>query len=1377
DRDNHRIQKFDSSGTYLGGWGGQLGNRPGQMNRPCAVAAGADGRIYVVDGANHRVEAFREEFGAPEILKAIIVAGGGPYASNTLWPVTQLCTNLAYQSLANQGFSKDTVRYFSWNAKLDLDGNGLADDVAGEPTNSNVHNAISVWAADADHLVLYLVGHGGDGFYVLGETEVLTSRDLGVWLDETQRTVPLVTVVYDANASGSFLPFLVPSGRSQRIVIASTAAAEKAYFVTRGTISFSNYFWANVFNGHSVLDSFNSARKDLSDVAGYQNPQLDDNADGVYDPKSGDGTLADNTYIGFGNAVYDERPTIGSVSPPQTLDADETSASLSADNVADDRTVISRVWAIITAPVAAKAGTEDPVEELPSVDLVQGETDAYEGTYEEFTEAGEYQVDVYAQDWVGNVSEVAQTTVTKSGVLPGTLVGVVTDADTADAIEGALVALTDYGDLSTHTDASGAYVFPALPVDTYRVRASAGDYVSQTKQADVLSGETTTVDFALASIAAVTVTVNQATGQPDPTNTMPIQFAVVFNESVTGFEWRDVAWAGTAAAISGSVQGGGANYTISVAELAGDGTVVPVIPTGVAQNGSGVYNQASTSTDATVEYDVTPPGITLDGPSTMLTTSGPVTYTVWYGNANSVSLSNQDVAVSATGSAAVGDATVSGTGPEQRFVTLSSISGDGTLGITVAAATAQDAAGNLAGPAGPSGTCAVDNTAPTITLGEPSAPFAATGPISFAVSYVGADSVSIAEEDVTLSTTGSAAASTIEVTGAGAAERTITVLGIAGDGTLGVSVAAGTAQDVAGNSAGAAGPSAMAVIDNTPPAISIGEPSATVTAAGPVTYTVSCSGAATVVLAAEHVALHATGTASGSVAVAGAGAETRTVTLSDISGDGSLAISLAAGVAIDEAGNQTLAAGPSTPFLVDSAMVSVAIHPPSVDVTRAGPVVYTVSYANAVNVSLSESDITLNSTGTAAGGVSVTGTGVQTRTVTLADIVGDGALSLTIASATAEDELGNPAPGAGPSAPVTADNAPPALSVGVPSVGLTAAGPVSFTVVYEGADMVALTQDDVLLAGEGTATGAVTIDEFKAQEKGDITRVVTVSDITGDGTLGVSLAAGTAHDLAGNLAAAAGPSAFCTVDNTPPALELSGPSIPVTRAGPIVYTVTYFGAETVTLSPGDVALDATGTATGTVAVSGTGCSERQVNLLNVAGDGTLGVAVAAGTASDAAGNTSSAAQSSLPCVVDNTRPVITLLGDNPATVLMAGTYADAGATAYDEVDGDLTSAIETVDAVDTSQPGAYAVVYSVQDAAGNGAQLTRTVNVISGGEGEGEGEGDGGPPDIVIGCGGTGASNTAGPLNGSNGNAVLMASLGVFLFLSRRKALFWSAKI
>ncbi len=82
-------------------------------------------------------------------------------------------------------------------------------------------------------------------------------------------------------------------------------------------------------------------------------------------------------------------------------------------------------------------------------------------------------------------------------------------------------------------------------------------------------------------------------------------------------------------------------------------------------------------------------------------------------------------------------------------------------------------------------------------------------------------------------------------------------------------------------------------------------------------------------------------------------------------------------------------------------------------------------------------------------------------------------------------------------------------------------------------------------------------------------------------------------------------------------------------------------------------------------------------------------------------------------VTDTTAPVITLVGDNPLELAEGDTFTDPGATALDNVDGDITGNIVVGgDTVDTNTPGSYVITYNVMDTAGNAAvEMTRTVNV------------------------------------------------------------------
>jgi hypothetical protein len=90
---------------------------------------------------------------------------------------------------------------------------------------------------------------------------------------------------------------------------------------------------------------------------------------------------------------------------------------------------------------------------------------------------------------------------------------------------------------------------------------------------------------------------------------------------------------------------------------------------------------------------------------------------------------------------------------------------------------------------------------------------------------------------------------------------------------------------------------------------------------------------------------------------------------------------------------------------------------------------------------------------------------------------------------------------------------------------------------------------------------------------------------------------------------------------------------------------------------------------------------------------------------------------------DAVSPVLTLNGLASVDVPSGGTYADAGASAEDNIDGDISSAVIVSAAVNTAVVGSYTVTYNVSDFAGNAATpITRTVNVDpAGGTGGGGG--------------------------------------------------------
>ena len=90
-------------------------------------------------------------------------------------------------------------------------------------------------------------------------------------------------------------------------------------------------------------------------------------------------------------------------------------------------------------------------------------------------------------------------------------------------------------------------------------------------------------------------------------------------------------------------------------------------------------------------------------------------------------------------------------------------------------------------------------------------------------------------------------------------------------------------------------------------------------------------------------------------------------------------------------------------------------------------------------------------------------------------------------------------------------------------------------------------------------------------------------------------------------------------------------------------------------------------------------------------------------------NEASEANSAIP--TDTEPPVITVVGNNPATVEKGSSYADLGATVADNVNDNLGVTVSG-DTVDTETVGEYTIIYTATDQAGNVGTATRTVNVV-----------------------------------------------------------------
>jgi hypothetical protein len=224
---------------------------------------------------------------------AIIVAGrnGGEIHQNV---ITQT-TDMAYRVLLRNGFPKDRIYYLDNQTIRDVDGDGIANDIAGPATVAGVQYAITTWArgkvGTAQPLWLYMADHGNaEEFLVSGDGagNVITPAMLDSWLTqiETFSGVDQVNVIMDACHAGSFITAPGSISKAGRAILASVSADKVAQGRRSGPgiiqrMYFGEALWSGLDANLSLRDAFEQARLAAARATG-QNQQawLDDNGDG-----------------------------------------------------------------------------------------------------------------------------------------------------------------------------------------------------------------------------------------------------------------------------------------------------------------------------------------------------------------------------------------------------------------------------------------------------------------------------------------------------------------------------------------------------------------------------------------------------------------------------------------------------------------------------------------------------------------------------------------------------------------------------------------------------------------------------------------------------------------------------------------------------------------------------------------------------------------------------------------------------------------------------------------------------------------------------------------------------------------------------------------
>jgi len=241
-----------------------------------------------------------------------------------------------------------------------------------------------------------------------------------------------------------------------------------------------------------------------------------------------------------------------------------------------------------------------------------------------------------------------------------------------------------------------------------------------------------------ADVTPPTVTINQAVGQADPTNSGTVVFTAVFSEAVTGFTNTDVTVTGTAGGTKTVViTGSGPTYTVTVSGMSGNGTIVASIGASTVLDLAGNNNTASTSSDNTITLDTLAPTVTINQAVGQAdpTNSGTVVFTAVFSEAVT-GFTNTDVTVTGT---AGGTKTVviTGSGPTYT-VTVSGMTGNGTIIATIPSGAATDAATNPStGSTSTDNTVTLDTTVPTVSsiVRAGGSAVVKAGPLSWTVTF------------------------------------------------------------------------------------------------------------------------------------------------------------------------------------------------------------------------------------------------------------------------------------------------------------------------------------------------------------------------------------------------------------------------------------------------------------------------------------------------------------------------------------------------------------------------------------------------------------------------------------------------------------------
>ncbi|MEK8015218.1 MAG: WD40 repeat domain-containing protein, partial [Candidatus Parabeggiatoa sp.] len=345
--------------------------------------------------------------------KAIIIAAGGEQDRNTLFSYTNDSTTEMYRFLHRIGFSDSDIIYMNPYPPV-VPATGYTDasrqDFPMRDPKRELQQAVaqaSETLRAGQQFLFYLHGRANQDVLHLryGSVE-LSAQELKALLAPLPRNVKQI-IILDTCYSGSFLDEL--AGVKNRIVVTSTDA-ESCLMSTVKAGRFSYSLIRELRRGQSLGEAFEYTQSAINieskSFDGKQQPQLDDNQDGLY--ASNDGRFARRTYIGGKKVQGAQPPKITGVHPPIKLAKGQTSATLWVKAIPDFNRM-KKVRAILVNEqdnVTASQGKNTDFRRRELTLLPNDDLKRYQIDYDQFQTARDWKILYQAQSMEGDWSEI-----------------------------------------------------------------------------------------------------------------------------------------------------------------------------------------------------------------------------------------------------------------------------------------------------------------------------------------------------------------------------------------------------------------------------------------------------------------------------------------------------------------------------------------------------------------------------------------------------------------------------------------------------------------------------------------------------------------------------------------------------------------------------------------------------------------------------------------------------------------------------------------------------------------------------------------------------------------------------------------------------------